>query len=130
MCGTRLAYMEIFIILAVSVIFHAVFGIASCPGDKCLTGGIFFHSGKNMLENHALSGHLIGNVTVSRPVKCFEHCANDCRCISFNYLQSTAARDNCQLNEESRYTIHDALKPQYGSHYYELVIDYNRKVSD
>ena len=35
------------------------------PSDgNCLTGGFFFAVGRNMLDNHALLGHVFKNATV------------------------------------------------------------------
>lgn len=98
------------------------------PSDgNCLTGGFFFAVGRNMLDNHALLGHVFKNATVREPIKCFEKCQTDCRCISFNYLK-IANEDNCQLNEENKYTKSNALTPKENYQYYNLVIDYSIKV--
>ena len=98
------------------------------PSDgNCLTGGFFFAVGRNMLDNHALLGHVFKNATVREPIKCFEKCQADCRCISFNYLK-IASKDNCQLNEENENTKSHALRPKENYQYYNLVIDYNIKV--
>lgn len=120
---------DICIILAALVVFQAVSSFASCSDGKCLTGVFFFNAGNNLLDNNALLGHGIKNLTASRPMVCFEHCAKDCRCISFNYL-TAIDKDNCQLNAESRHTKPEALQPQDGSQYYDLVIDYNIKVGN
>ena len=127
MCRTHLG--DIFVILVAPVVFYAVPNLASCSSGTCLAGGFFFSAERNMLNNNALLGHVIENVTVSRPSKCFKRCANDCRCISFNYLTTSADESKCQLNEESRHTKREALQPQVDSQYYDLVIDYNIKAS-
>ena len=114
--------------LSVQVILHML--QVTCPANvkgSCLTGGFFFTRGKNMVDNHALLGHVIANVTATEPVRCFRACQSDCRCISFNYQQSSS-KDNCQLNEENKYTNSSALEFAGGWQYYDLVIDYNIRV--
>ena len=93
-------------------------------GDACMTGAYYFTRGKDMVENHALRGHVIANLTVPEPLFCFKACRLECRCISFNFKQS-AHQDNCQLNEENIYTNLGALEFAEGWQYYDLVIDYN-----
>ena len=98
------------------------------PSDgNCLRGGFFFAVGRNMLDNHALLGHVFKNATLREPIKCLEKCQADCRCISFNYLK-ISNKDNCQLNEENENTKSHALRPKENYQYYNLVIDYNIKV--
>ena len=111
----------------IQVILQILRSAAVRSEDRCITGGFFFAHGRNMVENHALQGHVIKNVTVAEPIKCFRECQVDCRCISFNYQQS-GRRDNCQLNEENRYTNSSALKFSAGWDYHDLVIDYNVNV--
>ena len=119
--------MEHIISVAVQVIlFFLQAGPRSVKGS-CLTGGFFFTRGRNMVDDHALRGHVIANVTVTEPVHCFRVCRLDCRCISFNYQQGVS-HDNCQLNEESKYTNSSALEFVEGSQYYDLVIDYKIRV--
>ena len=84
--------------------------------NNCLTGGFFF-----------LRGHLLRQMTVTQPIRCFEKCQSDCRCISFNYL-TDVNKNNCELNEESRYTNFSALKPLEGSQYYDLIVSYDIRV--
>ena len=79
------------------------------------------------MENHALYGYVFENLTVSNHKNCFEHCAWDCRCMSFNFV-TTAKKKNCQLNEQNRYLKPGALKRTYGHSYHEIGIDYNIKV--
>ena len=81
-----------------------------------------------MVDNHALRGHVFANVTAPEPIRCFRACQSDCRCISFNYQQS-GNKANCQLNDENRYTNFSALEFLEGWQYYDLVIDYNIKVT-
>ena len=63
---------------------------------------------------------MIANVTARKPLFCFDACRLECRCISFNFKQS-ADQDNCQLNEENRYTNFGALEFAEGWQYYDLV---------
>lgn len=99
-----------------------------CADHTCLAGGFFFAVGRDMMEDHALVGHMFKNITVTEPMRCFEECRCDCRCISFNYLTS-ASQENCQLNDDNMSTNRSALKPYKGSQYYGLVVNYNIRVS-
>ena len=102
--------------------------MALCANDKCLPGGFFFAVGRDMIEDHALLGHVFRNVTVTEPIRCFEECRCDCRCISFNYL-ATVSQNNCQLNDDNMNMSPSDLKPSEGSHHYGLAVNYNIKVS-
>lgn len=112
----------------IQVFLHTFTFLATGSNASCPTGGFFFAVGRNMLDNYALLGHVVKNASVREPIKCFEKCQSDCRCISFNYLITTND-DNCQLNEENKNTKFDALRPKENYQYYDLVIDYNIKVS-
>ena len=114
--------------LVIQVILYMLRAVPASSKGSCLTGGFFFAQGRNMVDNHALRGHVFANVTAPEPVRCFRACQSDCRCISFNYQQS-GSKDNCQLNEENRYTNFSALEFVEGWQYYDLVIDYNVKVA-
>ncbi|KAJ7379796.1 hypothetical protein OS493_012542 [Desmophyllum pertusum] len=110
------------------IILRVLLGV-SCTQSSChgnfLPGGFYFAAGRNMVENHWLSGYVFETLTVSLPVQCFRKCRSNCRCISFNYLTTVNQPDNCELNEENKYLKPDALQPKEGSQYYDLVIDYN-----
>ncbi|XP_078351192.1 uncharacterized protein LOC144635940 [Oculina patagonica] len=99
-----------------------------CTQSSChenyLPGGYYFTTGRNMVEDHSLFGHVFKTFTVSMPVECFRKCRSDCQCISFNYL-TTVNQDNCELNEENKHLKPNALQNKEGSQYYDLVIDYN-----
>jgi len=82
----------------IQVILSASQFLVTPSNGNCPTGGFFFAVGRNMLDNYALLGHVFRNATVKEPIKCFEKCQIDCRCISFNYLK-IANEDNCQLNQ-------------------------------
>ena len=114
------------------IILRVLLGV-SCTQSSChgnfLPGGFYFATGRNMVENHWLSGYVFETLTVSLPVQCFRKCRSNCRCISFNYLTTVNQPDNCELNEENKYLKPDALQPKEGSQYYDLVIDYNVGVS-
>ena len=115
--------------LLVHVLLSAVPCVSLCEDGKCLTGGFYFAVGRDMVDDHALVGHVIEYVTVTDPIRCFEKCRGDCRCISFNYL-ITSSKVNCHLNDENvRNTNSSALKQIKGSQYYDLVINYNIRVS-
>ena len=113
---------DFIIIIAVQVVLHTIQLGALCPNDHCLTGGFFFAPGRNMVNSHALRGHVFDNFTVKQPIECFRKCRCDCRCISFNYL-TNVNENNCELNEENRYTNFTALKSVEGSQYYDLTIN-------
>ena len=78
-----------------------------------------------MVDNHALLGYVIAAFKGLEPIDCFRACRLECRCISFNYYQMMKY---CILNEESRYTNASALMFVKGWHYYDLVINYNKRV--
>ena len=88
--------------------------------DACMSTAYYFNRGRDTVKNHALRGHVIANVTARKPLLCFDACRLECRCISFNFKQS-ADQDNCQLNEENRYTNFGALEFAEGWQYYDLV---------
>ena len=117
-----------YISLAVQVVLYMLPVVPASANGDCVTGGFFFVRGRNMVDNHALRGHVFANVTATEPVDCFRACQLDCRCISFNYEQSVN-KDNCQLNEENRYTNFSALEFVERVQYYDMVIDYNIRVS-
>ena len=111
------------------VLFHVSYSQPSCRGNRFLPGGFYFATGRNMVDRHRLSGFVFETLTISMPVECFRKCQADCRCISFNYL-TTTSQDNCELNEENKYTKPSALEPREGGQYYDLIIDYNEVVSE
>ena len=109
----------------VEVILLPIFTFLASTKGSCLTGAFFFSPGKSVVDNHALYGHTISNLTALKPIDCFRACRVDCRCISFNFKQ----RENrCQLNDENRHTSSSALGFAEGWQYYDLVMDYNIRV--
>ena len=115
--------------LVVQCVLYMLRAAPASAKDNCLTGGFSFVHGSNMVDNHILRGHVIVNVTATEPIFCFRACQLDCRCISFNYRQEGWSKDNCQLNEENRYTNPSALEFVEGWKYYDLVINFNKKVT-
>ena len=113
--------------LAVEIIIYMLVAVTASAKGSCPSGEFYFAHGRNMVENYALRGHVFANITAKEPIRCFRACQLDCWCISFNY-QQTGSKDNCQLNEENRYTNFSALEFVDGWSYYDLVIDYNIKV--
>ena len=111
------------------VLFHVSYSQPSCQRNRFLPGGFYFATGRNMVDNHRLTGYAFETLTVSKPVECFRKCQADCRCISFNYI-TTGSQGNCELNEENKYLRPSALKPREGAQYYDLVIDYSVVVSE
>ena len=114
-------------ITAVQVILHKVRLDALGTNANCFTGEYFFAPERNMVNSHALRGHVFDNFTVTQPIDCFRKCRSDCRCISFNYL-TNVKENNCELNEENRYTNFTALKYLEGSEYYDLTMNYDIRV--
>ena len=113
--------------LAIQVILNMLRAVPASSKGSCLSGRYLFDRGRNMIDNHALRGHVFANVTAPEPIRCFRACQSDCRCISFNYRQS-GNKNNCQLNDENKYTNFSALEFLEGWQYYDLVIDYDIKV--
>ena len=112
----RYAIKDILLLLQTTLLVNAK--------NACMTNAYHFNRGRDMVKNHALRGHVTANVTVRKPLVCFDACRLECRCISFNFKQS-ADQHNCQLNEKNRYTNFDALEFAEGWQYYDLVIDNN-----
>lgn len=101
----------------------------ACHTKPCTVKQYHFSRERDSVENYALCGYSFKNLTVPSHKHCFEHCAWDCRCISFNYL-ITASKENCQLNEENKHLKPGALKRRDGHSYHEIGIDYNVKVRE
>lgn len=110
------------------IVYCVIFTVA-CQIKPCTVKQYHFSRERDSVENYALCGYSFKNLTVSSHKNCFEHCAWDCRCISFNYV-ITANKDNCQLNEENRHLNPGALKRRDGHSYHEIGIDYNVKVRE
>ena len=111
-------------------VFFTNFSLSvACQTQPCTLKQYSFSRDRDSMENYALFGYTFKNLTVTSHKNCFEHCAWDCRCISFNYL-TTAKKDNCQLNEENKYLKPGALKRKEGYSYHEIGIDYNVKVRE
>ena len=106
--------------------FIIPFTTGSCSSGKC-SATFPFTIGRNMVDGHALLGHVFANVSVPGVLDCYKACQPNCRCISFNFL-TNVIQDNCQLNEENRHLKPGALVPMGGSQYYDLVVNYNVKV--
>lgn len=113
--------------VAFQIILYTLRAVPVNSDGRCLPGAFFFASGRNMVEEQALVGHVIANVTAKEPMQCFRACRLDCRCISFNF-QPRGSKSNCQLNEENRYTDQSALVFKTDWDYYDLVMDYNINV--
>ena len=113
--------------VAFQIILYSLRAVPVDSDGKCIAGTFFFAIDRNMVEEHALGGHVIANVTAKEPIRCFKACRLDCRCISFNY-QPSGSKSNCQLNEENRYTAVGALEFKAGWNYYDLAIEYGTNV--
>ena len=103
--------------------------LAVCQRQQCTVKEFYFSRDRDNVDNYALCGYTFKNLTVRSHKHCFEHCASDCRCVSFNYVITTN-QGNCQLNEENRYLKPDALKQMEGHSYHEIGIYYNFKVGN
>ena len=113
--------------VAFQIILYALRTVPVNSDGRCIAGAFFLAFDRNIVEEHALGGHVIANVTVKEPIQCFKACRLDCRCISFNY-QPSGSKSNCQLNEENRYTALGALQFKAGWNYYDLAIEYGTNV--
>ena len=109
--------------LLITAGFIFPFTTGSCSDDKCPVS-FHFIIGRNMVDGHALVGHVFANVSVTKVMDCYRACQPNCRCISFNFLKYSN-RDNCQLNDENRHLKPGALMAKEDSQYYDLVVRYN-----
>ena len=109
--------------LLITAGFIFPFTTGSCSDDKCPVS-FYFIIGRNMVDGHALVGHVFANVSVTKVMECYRACQPNCRCISFNFLKYSN-QDNCQLNEENRHLKPGALMAKEDSQYYDLVVRYN-----
>ena len=98
-----------------------------CAIKPCTVKQYSFSRERNSVENHALYDHSFKNLTVQSHKDCFENCAWDCRCKSFNFVTGMKQK-NCHLNEQDRYVEPGALKRIIGFSYHEIGIEYNIKV--
>nr|XP_058970231.1 ryncolin-1-like [Pocillopora verrucosa] len=97
-----------------------------CAIKPCSVKQYSFSRERNSVENHALYDHSFKNLTVQSHKDCFENCAWDCRCKSFNFV-TRMKQKNCHLNEQDRYVEPGALKKTIGFSYHEIGIEYNIK---
>ena len=102
---TCLCHSIISLLITARFIFPFITG--SCSDNKCPVS-FHFIIGRNMVDGHALVGHVFANVSVTKVMDCYRACQPNCRCISFNFLKYSN-QDNCQLNEENQH-----LKPGKG----------------
>ena len=109
--------------LLITAGFIFPFTTGSCSDDKCPVS-FHFIIGRNMVDGHALVGHVFANVSVTKVMECYRACQSNCCCISFNFLKYSN-QDNCQLNEENRHLKPGALMAKEDSQYYDLVVRYN-----
>ena len=120
---------KIIIFWILSVVFTSCNSSATCQTKPCTVKHFHFSKERDSVENYALCGYSYKNLSVTSHKNCFEHCAWDCRCISFNYLIGTR-KDNCNLNDENKYLKPDALRRRDGHSYNGMQIDYNVKVRE
>ena len=106
--------------------FIIPFTTGSCVTGKCLVS-FNFTIRRNVVDGHALLGHVFANVSATGVMDCHRACQSNCRCLSFNFL-THSSQDNCQLNEENRHLKPGALIPMEGFQYYDLGIIYNSEV--
>ena len=103
------------------VLFHMLQQHLSGANKICQKFKFFID--QDVVDNHALEGHVIRNATVDRITQCHIMCQDDCRCISMNYIHNTP-QDNCQLNDVNKKMKSAALKHRQGAKYYDLVREY------
>lgn len=82
---------------------------------------------RDVVNDHALEGHVFERHTVTSGAQCHVMCRGNCRCVSMNYL-STVKENNCELNDENVGKRPDALKYKSKAHYYSLVRSYTMEV--
>ncbi|XP_022783127.1 lactadherin-like [Stylophora pistillata] len=111
------------ILLYITAGFITPFTAGSCTSGKCFAT-FRFVIGKDMVDGHALLGHVFANVSVIGVKGCYRACQTNCRCISFNFM-THSYQENCQLNEENRHIKPSALRAVASSQYYDLVVRYN-----
>ena len=99
----------------------------TCGLKQCTVKQFHFSRQTHSVENSVLVGYTFKNVTVSSHKSCFEQCAGNCRCISFNYVIG-ATQNNCVMNQENRHLKPNALERRKGFSYNDLGIDYSLKV--
>ena len=77
-------------LFALLFLHYTVPSLSWCGDNNCLEGGFSFDVKKNLVEDHALVGHVIESVTVADPLCCFQKCQSDCRCISFRLAHKSS----------------------------------------
>lgn len=81
-------------------------------------------------ENSALQGHVITQHKSPNQIDCFSKCADNCRCLSFNFKSDDGSgAENCELNEAATYTNPEAMKWKAGWSYVEMARSYLSKVN-
>ncbi|KAJ7358912.1 hypothetical protein OS493_020751 [Desmophyllum pertusum] len=78
---------------------------------------------KDVVNDHALDGHIFQRHTVKTAAQCHIMCKDDCLCVSMNYLLNVK-ENNCELNDVGQKKKPDALKVKHGAQYYDLVRSY------
>ena len=78
---------------------------------------------EDVVNDHALDGHVFQRHTVKTAAQCHMMCRDDCLCVSMNYLLNVK-ENNCELNDVGQKKKPDALKVKHGAQYYDLVRSY------
>ena len=60
-------------LFALLFLHYTVPSLSWCGDNKCLEGNISFGVKKNLVEDHALVGHVIESVTVADPLCCLRN---------------------------------------------------------
>lgn len=102
-----------FIALSYMLKQHLVFANKICQTFK-------FSIDQDLVNDHALEGHVFRNSAVDRATQCHMMCKDDCRCVSMNYIHNTP-RDICQLSDANRNTKPAAMSYRPGAKYYDMV---------
>ena len=72
---------------------------------------------RHRVSGMSLEGRIVRMHAATLPVDCFLKCAQDCRCISFNYIERLR---KCELNNGSVELTPSLLQPRTDSSYYSL----------
>ncbi|XP_068698611.1 uncharacterized protein [Montipora foliosa] len=76
---------------------------------------------EDAFENSEFVGHVFHKSFTVNPIDCYVLCAENCRCLSFNYKENDPEGKFCELNGESQFTANSSsLKRSPGSRYYNL----------
>ena len=96
-----------------------------CKEGKCQTYALDIYG--DAVENSELVDHVFHKFPTINPIHCHSSCADDCRCLSFNYKEKNEEKV-CELNEGSHFINQSSLTHFPGSRYYNLRREFSQKV--